>query len=48
MVVLGFLDYIFRKKKLINTERNDFDKEAYEKYNEKKIKEFTNKYTLRK
>ena len=46
MVVLGFLDYIFRKKKLINTERNDFDKEAYEKYNEKKIKEFTNKYDL--
>ena len=38
MVVLGFLDYIFRKKKLINTERNDFDKEAYEKYNEGRMK----------
>ena len=48
---MGFFDFIFNRKKLkfdkfVKEERKAFDKEAYDRYNEKKIKEFTDKYDL--
>ena len=48
---MGFLDFIFNSKKFkfdkfVKEEREKFDKDAYDKYNEKKIKEFTDKYDL--
>lgn len=48
---MGFLDFIFNRKKFkfdnfVKEERKKFDKDAYDRYNEKKIKEFTDKYDL--
>lgn len=48
---MGFLDFIFNRKKLkfdkyVKEERETFDKDAYDSFNEKKIKEFLDKYDL--
>lgn len=48
---MNFLNFIFNKKKFefdkfVENERAKFDKDAYDRYNQKKIKEFTDKYDL--